>query len=459
MAIDTGGGHEDNRSSSSSSKENNNKNDDDKGDDGNSEIGRRRSDHHKIMMILSPAKTLDLTPLSTEATTAIVLAKATQPNSCNHPEKTRAIARAMKQKSPSELMKLLGISKTIGTTAFEYWKDFQVHDNKSDVKTANEKENDDEEEGGDGKPCIFCFSGIAYQGLQSSTCSAKELQWLQKSLRIVDPLYGVLRPLDIMQPYRLEMATKGLCLLDDDDNHNKHGTTKKTKKGIQQPIKLAEYWKVAVTKHLLEELTSPQHGESFEDQEGTEQTSQSPNTTTDGRGGGGGGLVNLASDEYSAAVDVLQFSTGSKKNKKKNNKSKDEEEEEKDSHGQTVHLVKVIFWEQGRVVTVHAKRARGLMARYIAHVQATTLDQIRNFQEEGYRFVASKSDEYTLVFDRNKDWKTKKKPSTVSSSSSSSNTTLKTQKRSASQALSSSESTSSTKTGSRRTRKSKSFKA
>jgi uncharacterized protein len=87
--------------------------------------------------------------------------------------------------------------------------------------------------------------------------------------------------------------------------------------------------------------------------------------------------MNLASDEYSAAVD-------------------------QDSLPKNVQYVKVVFWEQGRVVSVHAKRARGLMARYIADKELESIEGVREFSEEGYRFVPSESNETTLVFDRMK---------------------------------------------------------
>ena len=157
---------------------------------------------------------------------------------------------------------------------------------------------------------------------------------MQNNLRIIDPVYGALRPLDRMQAYRLEMATRNIF--------------------PEQKMKLNDFWKDAVTQQLARELAQrPTHQQL---------------------------LLNLASDEYAAAVDAaaLQKATPD------------------------VKYVKVIFRDQGRVVAVHAKRARGLMVRYVSDTQAQSLEDVRGFAEEGYKLVAKDSDDTTLVFDRPK---------------------------------------------------------
>merc|ERR1712071_285381 len=166
------------------------------------------------MMILSPAKTLDLTPYLKDSY------KETFPiptRPCCDIDKTNKIANAMKLKNKSSLEKLLGISPKLADTAHKYWKDFSTKDS----ITSNSAKNKNIE-----KPAIFSFSGAAYQGLQastfldnpSSTQTSRALSYLQSNLAIIDPLYGVLRPMDLMQPYRLEMATKGLQLENSDCN-------------------------------------------------------------------------------------------------------------------------------------------------------------------------------------------------------------------------------------------------
>ena len=151
---------------------------------------------------------------------------------------------------------------------------------------------------------------------------------MQRNLRIVDPLYGILRPLDLVQPYRLEMASKRVFPAD-------------------EKIKLAEYWKPSVSEYLAADLLLRESKI----------------------------VLNLASDEYSAAVDASALPEG------------------------TLY-VKVVFWDGGRTIAVHAKKARGLMVRYLAEHNVTTLADVQKFDVEGYSFVESKSDDTTLVFDR-----------------------------------------------------------
>ena len=182
----------------------------------------------------------------------------------------------------------------------------------------------------DQKPCIFCFAGAAYQGLDVANCSDDGVRYMQQNLRIVDPLYGVLRPLDVMQSYRLEMASKNVF----------PDATK---------LKMSEYWKPSVSKFLAEDLSRRESKI----------------------------ILNLASDEYSAAIDTAALPDG-------------------------VRFIKVVFWEEGRTISIHAKRARGLMVRYLAENSVKALEDVQKFRDEGYSFVESKSDATTMVFDRRK---------------------------------------------------------
>lgn len=168
---------------------------------------------------------------------------------------------------------------------------------------------------------------------------------MQKNLRIVDPLYGVLRPLDVMQPYRLEMASKNVF-------------------PDAVKIKLAEYWRPSVSEFLAKDL------------------SRRENKT----------ILNLASEEYSAAVDTAALPDGTR-------------------------FIKVVFWEDGRTISIHAKRARGLMVRYLAEHAVETIEEVQKFNDEGYSFVESKSDETMMVFDRRKQPCANKKKTSPASKS------------------------------------------
>jgi cytoplasmic iron level regulating protein YaaA (DUF328/UPF0246 family) len=180
----------------------------------------------------------------------------------------------------------------------------------------------------DSKPCIYAFSGAAYQGLQASTISESAMSYLQENLRIIDPLYGELRPLDTIQAYRLEMATRNVF--------------------PSKKLKLADWWQSRVTERLSQDWRH--RNEKI--------------------------LLNLASDKYSAAVNVEHLP-------------------------ETSQSIKVVFLEGGRVVlVVHAKRVRGVMVHYESSVE--TLQGIQSFDMEGYKFVEKASDETTLVFDQKK---------------------------------------------------------
>jgi hypothetical protein len=193
------------------------------------------------------------------------------------------------------------------------------------------------------KPCIYAFAGTAYDGLQVSSLDEDSLQYLQSNLRIIDPLYGILRPLDIMQPYRLEMATRNVFPND-------------------KSMKLATYWQQNVTERLSDDLTNR------------------INLI----------LLNLASDEYSAAVDSKSLPTDTQ-------------------------YIQIVFRQEGRVIAVHAKRARGLMARYLAEIKAESLEDVKSFNMEGYSFVKDVSNETMLVFDRKKQQAPKKRAAAATS--------------------------------------------
>jgi cytoplasmic iron level regulating protein YaaA (DUF328/UPF0246 family) len=188
---------------------------------------------------------------------------------------------------------------------------------------------------------VFAFDGPAFKGINAESCSKDALTYLQKHLRIIDPLYGALKPLDIIQPYRLEMATKGI--LKDLD------TSEKT---------LANWWSKDVTSYINTDLMKSKSKY----------------------------LINLASDEYSAAIDDALLGDG-------------------------CNVLKISFQEEGKVVAVHAKRARGLMCRFIAENELEEPDGIKKFDWEGYKFVESTSDNSCFVFNRSKSWKNEEKSS------------------------------------------------
>eukprot|EP00557_Chaetoceros_sp_GSL56_P005410 CAMPEP_0176491334 /NCGR_PEP_ID=MMETSP0200_2-20121128/8374_1 /TAXON_ID=947934 /ORGANISM="Chaetoceros sp., Strain GSL56" /LENGTH=308 /DNA_ID=CAMNT_0017888751 /DNA_START=1344 /DNA_END=2267 /DNA_ORIENTATION=- len=273
-----------------------------------------------IFMILSPAKTLDLSPLQSDVLSGIE-SNLSEP-SCDL-AKTRQLAEILQSKSQNELKKLLNVSDKISSTVKEYYGNFDMYRKTGDGLRNNLK------------PAIFSFDGPAFKGIHPSTCSRNTLQYMQTNLRIVDPLFGALKPLDQIQPYRLEMATKAIV------------------KELDTEVKtLAEWWKDSITCNILNDMKKCKCDV----------------------------LVNLASDEYASAIDAEQLLKNDWK------------------------FIKIAFQQEGKVVAVHAKRARGLMVRYISENEITNIQDIQNFDLEGYRYCRERSDENTFVFDRLKNY-------------------------------------------------------
>lgn len=133
-----------------------------------------------LLMVLSPAKSLDFTspPTTTVATQPQFVAQA------------EALVEGLRQLSPQQLGALMGISDklaALNAARFAEWKpSFTPQDSKQ---------------------AVLAFNGDVYEGLDAPSLSESDLQWAQRHLRILSGLYGVLHPLDLIRPYRLEMGT------------------------------------------------------------------------------------------------------------------------------------------------------------------------------------------------------------------------------------------------------------
>lgn len=252
-----------------------------------------------MKIVISPAKSLDFeTPLPTQRHTIPKFLKD-----------SRAIHKIIKKKKPKELSELMDISDKLA--------DLNWQRNKA-WKTPFTTEN--------ARPAIYAFAGDVYLGMDAYTIPVEKLDDLQDKLRILSGLYGLLKPLDLMQPYRLEM-------------------------GIQLPVgenkNLYEFWKTKLTAALNKELKK---GELF---------------------------VNLASDEYFSAIDAKVLK---------------------------VPVIKPDFkdYKDGKLkmISFFAKKARGMMVRYIIDTDAKTIDDLKGFNYEGYRFDSNLSKGNNLVFTR-----------------------------------------------------------
>ena len=224
-------------------------------------------------------------------------------------KEARQVHKVLKEKKPAELSDLMSISDKLADLN---WKRNQ------EWKTPFTAEN--------ARPAIFTFDGDVYTGLDAYSIPIEKLEALQDSLRILSGLYGLLKPLDLMQAYRLEMGTK---------------------LPIGERKNLYEFWKTAVTKELNKELKK---GELF---------------------------LNLASTEYFSVIDVKTLK---------------------------VPLITPEFkdYKNGKlkIISFFAKKARGMMVRYIIDTDANTVDDLKGFNYEGYQFDANLSKGNHLVFTR-----------------------------------------------------------
>ena len=162
-----------------------------------------------MLVLLSPAKTLDYeTPLPGP--------KHSQPRFL---DESQELIDGLKTFSPKRVAKLMSLSEKLATLNVERFRSWQQPF--SNDETA--------------RPAIHAFNGDVYTGLDAPTLSTRDITFAQKHVRILSGLYGVLRPLDLMQPYRLEM-----------------GTSLKTQRGKN----LYEFWGTQLTDSLNEELES-----------------------------------------------------------------------------------------------------------------------------------------------------------------------------------------------------------
>ncbi|MDN3724245.1 peroxide stress protein YaaA [Aequorivita sp. SDUM287046] len=134
-----------------------------------------------MKIVISPAKTLDFE-------SKLPTTRATQPKFLKEAE---LINNKLEHKSKSAIAKLMDISDKLAELNYQRYKEFHIPFTKQNAR-----------------PAIYAFAGDVYLGLDAYTIPSEKLDLMQDSLRILSGMYGLLRPLDLMQPYRLEMGTK-----------------------------------------------------------------------------------------------------------------------------------------------------------------------------------------------------------------------------------------------------------
>lgn len=253
-----------------------------------------------MIAVISPAKTLDF---ETEHK-----GNFTSPR---FPKETLRLARTLKKKKEKDLKSLMNISDALAELNVDRFRNFSGNEN-----------------GNITRPALHAFKGDVYQGLDSASMGEKEIDFAQNHLRILSGLYGILRPMDLIEPYRLEMGTK---------------------LKIGKYENLYQFWGEKITKEISGDLA----------ESGTDV------------------LLNLASKEYFKSV------------KRKKLKGRIIDVEFKDySNGKY------------KIISFFAKKARGLMSRYMIDQSITDPEKLKGFDAEGYYFADSESSEDSYVFYR-----------------------------------------------------------
>lgn len=255
-----------------------------------------------MLIVISPAKTLDYqSPLA--------IKRFTQPRFIDQSQQLIAAARQLSAVQIGRLMSISDKLADLNALRFAQWQPEFTPDN--------------------ARQAILAFKGDVYTGLNANTLKEEDFDFAQRHLRILSGLYGVLRPLDLMQPYRLEMGIK-----------------LKTERANN----LYDFWADQITDALNAAFKS----------------NEDDNV-----------LINLASDEYFKSVNIGHLNA---------------------------QIIKPVFLDEKngkyKVISFYAKKARGLMTRYIIENRLTKPEQLINFNVQGYRFDPHSSHGQALCFRR-----------------------------------------------------------
>ncbi|MCF8362299.1 MAG: peroxide stress protein YaaA [Prolixibacteraceae bacterium] len=257
-----------------------------------------------MLAILSPAKDMNVLPREERATS-----KNTKPQFMGE---AKELIEDLRQFKKDELKELMKISDKLAVLNYDRYANWNKNHTGSNASQA-----------------LYSFTGEAYRGLDAATLKASDAEYAQKVFCILSGLYGVLRPLDLIQPYRLEMGTKY---------------------GFRDKKNLYDFWGSKITENI---------NKAIDDSPGEKV------------------LVNLASNEYSKAIDFKQL-----KHK----------------------VVTPSFYEERngklKMITVYTKKARGVMTRFMIENHIEKLEDLKAFDLDGYYFSNENSGVDKLVFVR-----------------------------------------------------------
>ena len=223
------------------------------------------------------------------------------------------LIKVLREKSPQQLSQLMSISDKLALLNVGRYEAFSPQFTAKNSRQA-----------------VLAFNGDVYEGLNAASLKPKELDWAQAHVVILSGLYGALRPLDLLQPYRLEMGTR---------LENTKGSN------------LYQFWGTQIADYLNERSGEQLEAERI--------------------------VVNLASQEYFKSVDLKALQAP---------------------------VVECAFEDfkggKYKIISFYAKKARGLMSRFIIQNKLTKPEQLVDFKLEGYEFDAGLSAKNELVFKR-----------------------------------------------------------
>lgn len=254
-----------------------------------------------MLIVISPAKTLDYeNPAKTKVSTIP-----------DYLQQSQQLINRLRKFSTLDISELMNVSQKIADLNFDRYESWKKPFTSENAKQA-----------------VLAFKGDVYTGLDAESLTSAELKFAQNHLRILSGLYGLLKPLDLMQPYRLEMGTK----LETDRGKN-----------------LYEFWNLDITEGLNKQLKNIKS--SY--------------------------LINLASNEYFKSVKPKNLNA---------------------------EIITPAFKEfkngEYKMIGVYAKKARGLLSRYIIKNKISDPEKIKLFTEEGYRYNKQLSLGNNWVFTR-----------------------------------------------------------
>ena len=252
-----------------------------------------------MIIVISPAKNLN------ENYNLTCSFSTTKPKLLNESKK---LIKTLKDFSPKKLSSLMNVSDKIANLNYERYKSW---------KTPFTKKNS--------YPAVLLFKGDVYKGLEAETFNKSQFLFAQKHLRILSGLYGLLKPLDLIQPYRLEMGTS-------------------LKVGAKN--NLYEFWEDKITNQINEDTPSKY-------------------------------LINLASVEYFKSIDRKSLN---------------------------LDVINISFKEKKngdlKTIGLFSKKARGLMSKFIIQNKIKNPVDLKNFNDDGYKFNPKYSDDNNFLFVR-----------------------------------------------------------